>query len=115
MLTKAFALIAVAGTLVLAGGCKKTESPATSAPSALTKEPWQIKRDELGAAVKVGMSEDEVVKAIGEPHHSKSIVAGTAVVAWEYDLSGGRYFKVRFDKNRRVASAGFEGTGIPIQ
>jgi outer membrane protein assembly factor BamE (lipoprotein component of BamABCDE complex) len=90
-------------------GCSKTEThpqpKAVVAPTVpAAREPWQIKRDEIVAAVKVGMTEEEVVKAIGEPKRVKSVSGTVPIINWQYELPGGKWLNVRFGKDNRVVA-----------
>jgi hypothetical protein len=100
---------------LLLAGCSKPTTTAPVPPAAAAVPAWQKRSEKLSAAIKVGMSEEEVTKAAGEPSRSKTLITGgDTLVAWEYDLGESNRFKVRFDKNGRVASAQFE-SAVPIQ
>ncbi len=95
-------------------GCKPSETaPAVPAPAANAIPAWQKRSEELAGLIKTGMTEQEVTKAAGEANRTKTIVSsGIALVVWEYDLGEHNYFKVRFDKDSRVASAKFESATL---
>jgi len=99
----------ILATALLLVGCKKPDAEPSPAPLVATPAPvsaWKKQLDEMSAAIKVGMTEEEVVKVVGEPNRTKTLVdGGNAMVRWEYDLGASDHFIIRFDKSSRVASA----------
>ena len=95
-------------TSVLAwSGCDKPKAPSPSAAAA--PEVWRARYDQLKAAVKIGMTEEEVTKAVGEPKRTYSYFgAGSTTVTWEYEMPGGNRFAVRFGKDNKVVYADFD-------
>ncbi|MEI6085232.1 MAG: hypothetical protein WCS70_13155 [Verrucomicrobiota bacterium] len=88
-------------------GCSKPEAPVPGVVQAVAA--WEKRSAELSAAIKPGMTEDEVTKVAGNASRTKTLMTGgDALVMWEYDLGENNRFKVRFDKNGRVASARLE-------
>jgi hypothetical protein len=100
----------VVGLLLLVACREPVSTPAPGpATNAVAIPEWKARLDELTAAIKIGMSEDEVVKAVGEPNRTQSLVSSlTTTVVWEYDLPNGQRFRVRFDPNNRVSQARVE-------
>jgi outer membrane protein assembly factor BamE (lipoprotein component of BamABCDE complex) len=84
-------------------GCERKESPAPASTPA--GEPWRARADELQAAIKPGMTQQEVLAQLGEPNEHKSILAGTAVQIWDYEIAPKIFFRVFFDAHDRVTSA----------
>ena len=91
---------------------KKPES-TTQTDAVPAREPWQIKRDHLKEIVKIGMTEDQVTKAAGDPDRTVSHGGPSTSATWQYRLGEDNWFDVRFDKSNRVAVA--ESDAIPIQ
>ena len=79
-----------------------SEKEKTPPPINALVQSWESERDRLDGLVKVGMTEDEVTKLIGEPKRSRSIVGVTTLVTWEYNLSQNRQYRVRFDGRGKV-------------
>jgi hypothetical protein len=92
-------------------GCDKPKAPPP-APAAAPAAPevWQARYDQLKAAVKIGMTEAEVIKAAGEPKtsYSYSGTSKTPAVTWEYEMPGSNRFAVRFGKDGKVVYADFD-------
>ena len=103
-------LIAILAGSALWVGCRKSkESVATNelvtnqvAPVVL--EPWAVRAKEFTAAVKIGMTDDEVVNAIGDPKMVTTAIGAQGDATWQYELGGGNWFTVQFDKSNRVTS-----------
>ena len=103
-------LITIIASILAVAGCGKTE---THTPATTTKpvpyvppasEAWKAKRDQLAAAIKVGMTEDEVVKAVGEPKRVKSVSGAVPEINWQYELPDRKWLNVRFGKGDRVVA-----------
>ncbi|MCG3148145.1 MAG: hypothetical protein PCFJNLEI_01587 [Verrucomicrobiae bacterium] len=94
-------------SLLLLCGCREPVAPLPPvAPAPASVSAAQTRLDELTAAIKVGMTEDEVVRAVGEASRTKSRISGAiTTVAWEYDLGDGRRYRIWFDRENRVTSA----------
>jgi hypothetical protein len=86
-------------------GCGEPAKPLPPEPPVVQKKQWEIELEHLQSVIKVGMTEAEVVKAAGEPHHVRSIVGVVQRVTWEYSLPSEKRFIVRFDDKGRVAGA----------
>ena len=110
---KQLILIAMLAGSILWIGCRKSkESVATNelvtnqvvpvVPVVL--EPWAVRAKELTAAVKIGMTDDEVVNAVGEPKMVTSAIGAQGDATWQYELGAGNWFTVQFDKSNRVTS-----------
>ncbi len=104
-------------SLLLAGmcmgwGCNQSKPPASSATPVIEKpsfESWRAEYERMSAVVKIGMTEADVTKVLGEPNGVQSTVGVTGTsVKWFYNLPEQRRFKVRFDENGRVVAAELE-------
>jgi outer membrane protein assembly factor BamE (lipoprotein component of BamABCDE complex) len=114
-MTTNFLLFAtIAAALLAASGCNKSSAPPASSTAATPAElePWQIKRNQLRAVIKVGMTQDEVTKAVGDPNRVKSIGIRDPVIIWQYKLPDTRWFNVRFSADDRVVSAELDGSAM---
>ncbi|MEI8314575.1 MAG: hypothetical protein WCG79_03890 [Verrucomicrobiota bacterium] len=100
-------------------GCGKSQDGAvagnhTTNQTALVElEPWELRAKELTAAVKPGMTEDEVIAVAGDPKMVRTAFGGKTGDTWQYELGSGNWFNVQFNKNKRVDGAGLEGLVKP--
>ena len=83
-----------------------TNKSALGASVPVALEPWIAKAKELTADIKPGMTEDDVLKLVGDPTMVKTAIGVQGEAVWQYDLGSGNWFTVQFDKSNRVASAG---------
>ena len=98
------------GVLFLAG-CEKPKKAAVAVHRAELPPPLspaQVRLNQLTSALKPGLTEDEVVRAAGEPQSARSTPGSKVSVVWQYDLGDGNRFLVRFDKNKQVTVVGLE-------
>jgi len=98
------------------GGCgkpKEVAAPVTTTTNLVVPAataPWLLRAKELTAAIKKGMTEDEVMQVAGDPKMVKTNIGIESAATWQYDVGGGNWFNVQFDKSNRVASAALENT-----
>ena len=105
--------------VVLAGpalwiGCGKHKDAGvpgnnvTNQAAPVVLEPCELRAKELTDVIKIGMTEDEVFKAAGDPKMVRTSFGGQTAAVWQYELGGGNWFNVQFNKSNRVDSAGVE-------
>ena len=80
----------------------------TNRAAPVVLEPWELRAKELTDVIKIGMTEDEVFKAAGDPKMVRTSFGGQTAAVWQYELGGGNWFNVQFNKSNRVESAGIE-------
>ena len=108
---KTYLLIPLLTAALSLSSCDKPATKPAPAAAAVPSapEPWRARYDQLKTAVKIGMTEDEVTKAVGEPKGTYSYYGGgTTTMTWEYELPGGGRFAVRFGKGNKVVYADFD-------
>ena len=106
-------MLAVLTGAVVGIGCgkpKATTAPgvnhATNGAAPVALDPWELRANELVAAIKTGMTEDEVVKVAGDPKMVKTAIGLHSGGTWQYELGDGNWLTVQFDKSNRVDTAG---------
>jgi len=110
MQMKQLILIAMLAGSILWVGCRKskesvaTKDLVTNQVAPVVLEPWVVRAKELTATVKIGMTDDEVVNAIGEPKMVTTAIGAQGDATWQYELGAGNWFTVQFDKSNRVTS-----------
>ena len=110
MQMKQLILIAMLAGSILWIGCRKskesvaTDELITNQVAPVVLEPWAVRAKELTVAVKIGMTDDEVVNAIGEPKMVTTAIGAQGDATWQYELGAGNWFTVQFDKSNRVTS-----------
>lgn len=113
MQTRQCLLLAMLAGSVFGVGCgkpKEVAAPvvdhATNQAAPVALEPWELRAKELFAAIKTGMSEDEVVKVAGDPKMVKTAFGVHTGGTWQYELGDGNWLTIQFDKSNRVDTAG---------
>jgi hypothetical protein len=91
------------GLLVVVAGCQRSEPPP--APVVQEKPTWEARGNAMLAKLRVGMSQDEVVQALGEPtRHNLVMQGGVGTTIWQYDLTERVYVQVQFGPDQRLQS-----------
>ncbi len=88
-------------------GCKQAATKAPTATTTLELKGWEKRAAEMKAKLRVGMSQEEVSRLLGDPHRTVATMAGAAeTVSWSYDLASNVFFRVRFDGKGKVVNFG---------
>ena len=98
------AIILCLSLAVIFSGCSKRPAQPEQSRAA-TDRLWKAEYARMSAAVKTGMTEQEVLTALGEPTKRRTIIEGDIVQVWVYDIGPEIHFKVQFDRQGKVIGA----------
>jgi hypothetical protein len=95
----------VLGAAALCAGCQRAASGPDSAPAA--KPAWQIRGEAMVARTRVGMSQDEVIQALGQPDKQLTTYRGGASseIKWRYDVTTNVFVLAVFSSDQKLLSA----------
>jgi hypothetical protein len=111
---KTFLLCVACASLLV--GCKPAATPPPPiAPTNSVVEPWRTRGEEMKNRIKVGMTDSEVEKLLGEPtDHHTSIRGDVSETIWLYRLAPNTHLKVQFDRYSTVVDTKITSP-VPVQ
>ena len=99
-------LLAVLSGAVWFAGCQRSASTPAAAAASSPKPAWQVRGEEMLAHTKPGMSQDEILQALGKPNEQLTAYQPSgSVIRWRYDVTNGVFVLAVFDTNGKLLTA----------